>query len=340
MSLVTVQVGQCGNQVGAALFAKLAEEADAGPDDFRRATREVREYAHPHAWASLTRCAGVLQAARASRWLNLAGVHCARGACRYGAQGARLSAAQQLPRARLMPLPRQVVANTLRAPLEGCLTWAYNERGTLAFQSGSGNNWARGYNTYGPQCRERVCELVRREVRRVRTSLLAKGAHPRRAGGGVRPPERLPVSAEHGGRHGRGPGHVHRGNCAVRHRLRSVQHLCLTRAGSDEHPNACVLSHCVWPYESGEVIVQNYNTLLTLASLLDAADGVVLVQNEALHAAANKLMNIARRAAPVPMRAARLALTLVLSAGRRSTTSTAWRLAALPPPFCQHRGAR
>jgi len=50
----------------------------------------------------------------------------------------------------------------------------------------------------------------------------------------------------------------------------------------------------VWPYESGEVIVQNYNTMLTLASLLDAADAVVVVQNEMLHAAAHKQMNIAR----------------------------------------------
>jgi hypothetical protein len=55
-----------------------------------------------------------------------------------------------------------------------------------------------------------------------------------------------------------------------------------------------VLSQCVWPYESGEVIVQNYNTLLTLATLLDAADGIIVVQNEALHAAANKLLNVAR----------------------------------------------
>jgi tubulin delta len=42
------------------------------------------------------------------------------------------------------------------------------------------------------------------------------------------------------------------------------------------------MNHCVWPYESGEVIVQSYNTLLTLSSLLDASDGVCIVQNEEL----------------------------------------------------------
>lgn len=55
-----------------------------------------------------------------------------------------------------------------------------------------------------------------------------------------------------------------------------------------------MLSHCVWPYESGEVIVQNYNTLLTLDVLLESVDGLFLVENEALHAASTRLMNIAR----------------------------------------------
>ena len=54
------------------------------------------------------------------------------------------------------------------------------------------------------------------------------------------------------------------------------------------------MSHSVWPYETGEVIVQSYNTLLTLAATLDAADGVLLVENQQLHDAANKLFNVPR----------------------------------------------
>ena len=50
----------------------------------------------------------------------------------------------------------------------------------------------------------------------------------------------------------------------------------------DTYPTATLMNHCVWPYESGEVIVQSYNTLLTLSSLLDASDGVCIVQNEEL----------------------------------------------------------
>lgn len=40
MSTVTVQLGQCGNQMGAALFDVLAGEAAAGPMDFRREVTE------------------------------------------------------------------------------------------------------------------------------------------------------------------------------------------------------------------------------------------------------------------------------------------------------------
>ena len=64
----------------------------------------------------------------------------------------------------------------------------------------------------------------------------------------------------------------------------------------DTYPASFLVSHCVWPYEAGEVIVQCYNTLLTLATLLDAADGVLLVQNGQLHAAATRLFNIQRPA--------------------------------------------
>lgn len=56
----------------------------------------------------------------------------------------------------------------------------------------------------------------------------------------------------------------------------------MANALRDTYPTATLMNHCVWPYESGEVIVQSYNTLLTLSSLLDASDGVCIVQNEEL----------------------------------------------------------
>ena len=114
---------------------------------------------------------------------------------------------------------------------------------------------------------------------RFRKQLGARVQHLRRAGarrrarprpsrdGSLRPLRRFPPRPIHGRRH--------------RRRLGAY----VARALRDEHPTAPILNHCVWPYESGEVIVQSYNTLLTLSALLDSSDGICVVQNEHLHRA-------------------------------------------------------
>lgn len=62
----------------------------------------------------------------------------------------------------------------------------------------------------------------------------------------------------------------------------------------DEYPSACILSHCIWPYENGEVIVQNYNALLTLAKLQESVDGIIISQNESLSSICRKTLSILR----------------------------------------------
>ncbi len=69
----------------------------------------------------------------------------------------------------------------------------------------------------------------------------------------------------------------------------SILHCC-THAS----PAPPCVRHASRPYESGEVIVQPYNTLLTLGHLADLSDGIVLLENEGLHRLATKLMGIAR----------------------------------------------
>ena len=192
----------------------------------------------------------------------------------------------------------QVVAAAVRGtPQRG---WAFDERAALTFESGSGNNWARGYNTYGPKFRSRACELLRREVRallgfcrpspRLLTHTRARRRRRRATSSAASCCSRAWRAAP-----GLASEHTSWRRCGAR-RLRCCAALCAAPHARrrDEYPAACVLSQCVWPYESGEVIVQNYNTLLTLATLLDAADGIIVVQNEALQAAASKLLNITR----------------------------------------------
>ena len=152
--------------------------------------------------------------------------------------------------------PKVVHASLRRAKRSG--RWRYDAKGTIAFESGSGNNWARGYNTYGALVRETALELIRRETERCDHF------------GGF-----LLLQSMAGGT-GAGLGAY------------------LAEALRDEYANATLLNHCVWPYESGEVIVQSYNVLLTASSLLECSDGVVVVQNERLHQTCVKQLGIER----------------------------------------------
>lgn len=52
--------------------------------------------------------------------------------------------------------------------------------------------------------------------------------------------------------------------------------------------------HVSRPFEAGEVAVQPYNSLLSLAHLSSASDGLVLVENDALSATCQKLLGLQR----------------------------------------------
>ena len=66
------------------------------------------------------------------------------------------------------------------------------------------------------------------------------------------------------------------------------------RLCGDASPGARLLNHCVWPYETGEVAVQSFNTLLSLGGLLEASDGVLLASNQELHRVCQKRLGLAR----------------------------------------------
>lgn len=51
---------------------------------------------------------------------------------------------------------------------------------------------------------------------------------------------------------------------------------------------------CVAPHLTGEVILQSYNCVLTISSLYQNTDGIILIENDAIESICNKLLNLKR----------------------------------------------
>jgi Tubulin/FtsZ family, GTPase domain len=111
----------------------------------------------------------------------------------------------------------------------------------------AGNNWALGYMRHGAACAGAALEALRREAEQADhlagVVLLQSLAGGTGAGFGSRVAEEI----------------------------------------ATDMPSTLRLSCAVWPYSSGEVVVQAYNSLLSVHALMDACDGIVLMQNDELH---------------------------------------------------------
>lgn len=62
----------------------------------------------------------------------------------------------------------------------------------------------------------------------------------------------------------------------------------------DDYPKNVILNTAIWPYSTGEVILQNYNVLLTLASSLEHASGILPIYNDETLATCKHLLKQSR----------------------------------------------
>ncbi|XP_056296477.1 tubulin delta chain isoform X2 [Pseudoliparis swirei] len=212
MSIVTVQLGQCGNQVGYELFDVLCSDALEGQ---RR-------------------------------------LYSAAGCERFFHQTTR---GELVARAVLIDMEPKVINQSMSSAARSGM-WSYGETAHFSQKQGSGNNWANGYCVHGPRHRNAVEELVRREVERC----------DRLAG--------LMAMMSVAGGTGSGVGTY------------------VTQCLRDIYPKSFILNHLTWPYETGEVIVQNYNSMLTLAHLYQLSDAILVHENDTVHKICAQLLNI------------------------------------------------
>ncbi|XP_021032914.1 tubulin delta chain [Mus caroli] len=219
MSIVTVQLGQCGNQIGFEVFDALFRDS-----------------------------------------------HCSQGLCSKRENEAYQASCRErffreeengvpVARAVLVDMEPKVINQTLsKAAQSG--RWNYGQHTSFCQKQGSGNNWAYGYSVHGPKHEESIMNLIQTEVEKC-DSLSGFFIIMSMAGGT-----------------GSGLGAF------------------ITQKLQDQYSSALKMNQIIWPYGTGEVIVQNYNSILTLSHLYRSSAALLIHENDAVHKICAKRMNI------------------------------------------------
>ncbi|XP_074016731.1 tubulin delta chain isoform X3 [Numenius arquata] len=219
MSIVTVQLGQCGNQIGHEVFNAICGDV-CGTHGL--CSKKENESYHD--------------------------------ACKerfFSEEESEVPVA----RAVLVDMEPKVISQTLSIAARSGY-WKYDDRSHFCQKQGSGNNWANGYSVHGPRHKEVIMNLVQREAEKCD-----------RLGGF------FTIMSMAGGT-GSGLGAF------------------VTQCLRDAFPTSFILNHVIWPYGTGEVIVQNYNSVLTLSHLYRSSDALLIHENDVIHKICAQLMNI------------------------------------------------
>eukprot|EP00927_Polykrikos_kofoidii_P061490 TRINITY_DN56326_c0_g1_i1.p1 TRINITY_DN56326_c0_g1~~TRINITY_DN56326_c0_g1_i1.p1 ORF type:complete len:501 (+),score=93.90 TRINITY_DN56326_c0_g1_i1:168-1670(+) len=214
MSVVSLQLGQCGNQLGEEFFDSLRSEAARARPALAEALRKVYFVSEDGSVEKET-----------TPWC---------------------------PRAVLVDTEPRVVQRCLDGRCSGGggygdengAPWCYDASTAVCRQGGAGNNWAHGFHMYGPAVAEKVLDATRRQVERCDQM------------------DGFLVFQSVAGGTGSGLGS---------HALQLLR---------DAFPAAPLVTVCVWPFESGEVSVQSYNAVLSLAAAYEYADMMMLCENQ------------------------------------------------------------
>lgn len=157
-------------------------------------------------------------------------------------------------RAVLVDMEPKAVLACMAGASEG--GWAYDVARRCCRDAGSGNNWAHGYFDHGPRCWPAIRDLIQAELE----------ASDRADG--------LLFYQSLAGGTGSGLGSL------------------VTAEARDEWPELLLANQVVWPHERGDVAVQAYNCCLSLNSLADHSDGIVVLQNDVLQHVCHSVLNI------------------------------------------------
>ncbi|KAK7907541.1 hypothetical protein WMY93_016153 [Mugilogobius chulae] len=224
---IVVQVGQCGNQIGCR-FWDLA----------------LREHANINK-------KGLYDEALSSFFRNVDSRRSCRSSVSVGGRIHQLKA-----RAVLVDMEEGVVNQILQGPLRD----VFDNTQLLTDVSGSGNNWAVGYMTYGSAYREQIVDKLRKVAEDCDCLQCFFLIHS--MGGGT----------------GSGLG------------------TRVLRLLEDEFPEVCRIVTSVYPSEEDDVVTSPYNSVLAMKELSEHADCVLPVENQSLVNIVNRIRRYSGKA--------------------------------------------
>ncbi|CAI2371569.1 unnamed protein product [Moneuplotes crassus] len=149
------------------------------------------------------------------------------------------------------PFPNSVLIDMEPKVVDRCIEdsskyelWNYNSKFSFTKQHGSGNNWAYGYYLFDTEYGDELLEIIRKMIEKI-DYLYGFLVFQSLAGGT-----------------GSGFG-TH-----------------LVEAIKIHNPKVNMMNVAIWPYSTGEVILQNYNSILTMSRLIQHSDGVISLYND------------------------------------------------------------
>lgn len=238
MSVITVQIGQCGNQIGEKFFETII--SDCFEYKLNKQQTNVAHFKKLNEYY-LNEC---------KQRFFTENENCQD-------QELKSNKADHLLYARsvLIDMESKVVNKLLySASNSKCI---FRESNSYTQKKGSGNNWSYGYCINGPNSIDKIEDIIRKESERC---------------------DRLSsflVCMSLAGGTGSGVGSYY------------------TEFLRDQYPRTTIVNTCVWPFSTGEVILQNYNFLLTLNKLYEYSDALILLENDILHQICKRINNSA-----------------------------------------------